>query len=108
MRELAGLPDILNPRSNGDGRDQKDTVIVPELEFFSNKLELADPNSVKRPDMNGGMPDTKDCNPDCRLDNTDIQHGVFHEGQQLPGNDGEAIVVGAVGSGGSVVPDGLC
>ena len=86
----------MNPLSNGD--DQEDTVIVPELEVFSNKLELADPNSVMRPDMSGGMPDSKDCYPDCRLDNTEIQHGVSHEGQQLPGNDSEAIVVGAVGS----------
>ena len=26
--------------------------------------------------MNNGIPDAKDCCPDCRLDNTDIQHGV--------------------------------
>ena len=34
----------------------------------------------------------------CRLDNTEIQHDVSHEGQQLPRNDSEAIVVEAVGS----------
>ena len=47
--------------------------------------------------MSSGMPDTKNCYPDCRLDNTDIQRGVSHEGQQLPRNDSETIVVGAVG-----------
>ena len=51
--------------------------------------------------MNGGMPDTKDCSQDCRSDSTEIQHGVSHEGQQLPENDGEAIVVWAVGSAAS-------
>ena len=61
--------------------------------FFLNKLELAYPNSVVQPDMNGGMPDTKNCYPDCRLESTEIQHGVSHEGQQLPGNDSEVIVV---------------
>ena len=48
--------------------------------------------------MNDGLPDTIDCYPDCRLDNTEIQHGVSYGGQQLPGNDSEAIVVVAVGS----------
>ena len=98
MREPAGLPDILDPLNNGDGGDQEDTVTVPELEVLSNRLELSDLNSVVRPDMNGGMPDNKDCHPDCRLDNTEIQHGVSNEGQQLPENDSEAIVVGAIGS----------
>ena len=69
----------MNPPSNGDSEDQEDAVTVPELEVFPNKLEFADPNSVVRPDMNCGMPDTNDCYPDCRLDNTEIQHGVSHE-----------------------------
>ena len=44
------------------------------------------------------MPDTKNCYPDCMVDNTEMQHGVPHEGWQLPRNDSETIVVGAVDS----------
>ena len=31
LREPAGLPNILNKLSNGDGGDQEDTVTVPEF-----------------------------------------------------------------------------
>ena len=93
LRGPAGPPDILNPLSDGDSWDQEDTVTVPE--FFR---KSTDPTSVVWPDMNGGMPDTKNSHPDCSLDNTEIQHGASREGQQLPRNDSEVIAVGAVGS----------
>ena len=57
--------------------------------------------------MNDGLPDTIYCYPDCRLDNTEIQHGLSYGGQQLPGNDSEPIVV-AVGSAAPLVFDRMC
>ena len=69
LRGPAGPPDILNPLSDGDSSGQEDTVTVPELEVFPNECGSADPTSVVRPDMNGGMPDTKNDYPECRLDN---------------------------------------
>ena len=76
-------------------------VTMPDVVVFQENIELGIPTVAMQPIIRDGMTDTEDRHRDRDVGSTEGQAGIYmgREEQQLPRDNNEAIVVGAVGSG---------
>ena len=74
---------------------------MPDVALFPDNVELGEPTEVVHPDMRSGVPEAGNSYQDWNMGSTERQtrFDVSREERQLPRDDNEAIVVGAVGSG---------
>ena len=101
LMEPAGSPSVCGSQSDIDCLIPDDFVMVPDVVVFPEKIELGDPTVIIPPVVRDGMSVTEGRHRDRDLGCTGGQAGsdVCLEEQELPRDNNEAIVVGAVGSG---------
>ena len=101
LMEPAGSPSVCDSQSDCGSSVPEDLVTVPDVVRFPENVELGEPTEVRQPVVRNGMPDAEDRHRDCDVGSTEGQVGINmgREEQQLPKDNNEAIVVGAVGSG---------
>ena len=98
--EPAGSPSVCGSQSDCGHLIPDDFVTVPDVVVFPENIELGDPTVVVPPVVRDGMSDTEGRHQDRDLGCTGGQAGIDmgREEQELPRDNNEAIVVGAVGS----------
>ena len=99
--EPAGSPNVCDSQSDCGSLVPDDLVTVPDVVLFPENVELGEPTEVVQPVVRDGMPNTEDRHQDREVGSTEGQVGIDmgREEQQLPRDNNEAIVVGAVRSG---------
>ena len=73
-------------------------VTMSDVALFLENAELGEATEVVHPVIRGGMPDAEHSHQDCNVGSTERQIGIdmSREEWQLPRDDNEAIVVGAL------------